>query len=149
MAFVGASALFILLEVEFVALIFLIVYVGAIAILFLFVIMMLNLTDLDRGEAVFSYYPVGFLIGVTFLFEMFLLKATLYHVPGIRPYGLDPKMDNIHNLGAVLYTDCFYLLLLASFILLVAMVGAIVLTHDWSISRKRQDLYIQISRLTT
>lgn len=161
-AFTSASALFILLEVEFIALIFLIVYVGAIAILFLFVIMMLNLTDLEGGGDMSNYLPAGFLIGVVFLFE-------IAHVMGGRmvswPHGgisgalssdiatsypAQPAIllgnPNVEVLGRVLYTDYYYLFIIASFILLVAMIGAIVLTHDSKTEIKRQDIFIQTSR---
>nr|YP_011036595.1 NADH dehydrogenase subunit 6 [Corvomeyenia everetti]WRK21085.1 NADH dehydrogenase subunit 6 [Corvomeyenia everetti] len=156
-AFTSASALFILLEVEFIALIFLIVYVGAIAILFLFVIMMLNLTDLEGGGDMSNYLPAGFIIGVVFLFE-------IAHVMGGRmvswPHGgisdiatsspAQPAIllgnPNVEVLGRVLYTDYYYLFIIASFILLVAMMGAIVLTHDSKTEIKRQDIFIQTSR---
>lgn len=160
-AFVSAAALFILLEVDFIALIFLIVYVGAIAILFLFVIMMLNLTDLERGGIgskgdMSNYLPAGFIIGVVFLFEILI-----FHLRSIRsqmfiPQGTDldysvqsfniGPITNIEVLGRVLYTNYYYLFILASFILLVAMIGAIVLTHDTGAEIKRQDIFIQTSR---
>uniref|UniRef100_A0AAU8HQE1 NADH-ubiquinone oxidoreductase chain 6 n=1 Tax=Porifera sp. TaxID=3140030 RepID=A0AAU8HQE1_9METZ len=157
-AFVSAAALFILLEVDFIALIFLIVYVGAIAILFLFVIMMLNLTDLERGGIgdMSNYLPAGFIIGVVFLFEILI-----FHLRSIRsqmfiPQGTDldysvqsfniGPITNIEVLGRVLYTNYYYLFILASFILLVAMIGAIVLTQDTGTEIKRQDIFIQTSR---
>lgn len=144
-----------MLEVEFIALIFLIVYVGAIAILFLFVIMMLNLTDLEGGGDMSNYLPAGFIIGVVFLFE-------IAHVMGGRmvsgtlssdiatSYPAQPAIllgnPNVEVLGRVLYTDYYYLFIIASFILLVAMIGAIVLTHDTKTEIKRQDIFIQTSR---
>nr|ATI10791.1 NADH dehydrogenase subunit 6 [Plenaster craigi] len=153
-AFTSASALFILLEVEFIALILLIVYVGAIAILFLFVIMMLNLTDLEGGADMSNYLPVGFIIGVVFLFEIFggasaviggvQIKETIPASPGIPWTGAEAS--NIESLGRVLYTSYYYLFIIASFILLGAMIGAIILTHDTRTEIKRQDIFIQISR---
>ena len=172
-AFTSASALFILLEVEFIALIFLIVYVGAIAILFLFVIMMLNLTDLghkgdwrESGGDMSNYLPAGFIIGVVFLFEILIFQIRMNESMGnlwIKdndssfpiPYlynwatgaeGYSVKASNIEVLGRVLYTNYYYLFILASFILLVAMIGAIVLTHDIRTQIKRQDIFIQTSR---
>ena len=147
MAFISASALFILLEVEFIAFIFLIVYVGAIAILFLFVIMMLNLTGDTMGDDMSNYLPAGFIIGVVFLFEALIFRKTT--IGG--NWGALAKAPNIEVLGRVLYTDYYYLFIIASFILLVAMIGAIVLTHDGGAeikieNRKGQDIFIQTSR---
>jgi len=144
MVFISASALFILLEVEFIAFIFLIVYVGAIAILFLFVIMMLNLTGPGMGDDMSNYLPAGLIIGIVFLFEALSFRSTT--LGGNWPLLVE-KAPNIEVLGRVLYTDYYYLFIIASFILLVAMIGAIVLTHDEGIEkRKGQDIYIQISR---
>lgn len=148
MAFVSASALFILLEVEFIAFIFLIVYVGAIAILFLFVIMMLNLTEETIGDDMSNYLPAGFIIGVVFLFEIFIFWNGTTDGSQMVLYWL-VKNTNIEVLGRVLYTDYYYLFIVASFILLVAMIGAIVLTHDTGTEiqdRKRQDIFVQTSR---
>lgn len=144
-AFTSASALFILLEVDFIALIFLIVYVGAIAILFLFVIMMLNLTDLEEGGDMSNYLPGGFLIGVIFLItcRMVPWSSTLFDIDNVNYIS---KGDNIEVLGRVLYTNYCYLFIMASFILLVAMIGAILLTHEMHTQRKRQDIFIQTSR---
>ena len=170
-AFTSASALFILLEVEFIALIFLIVYVGAIAILFLFVIMMLNLTDLspegnwrESGGDMSNYLPAGFIIGVVFLFEILIFQIRMNEInigsmmsnfgipylynwnPWAGAEGYSVKASNIEVLGRVLYTNYYYLFIIASFILLVAMIGAIVLTHDTRTQIKRQDIFIQTSR---
>lgn len=132
---------------EFIAFIFLIVYVGAIAILFLFVIMMLNLTADSLGDDMSNYLPAGFIIGVVFLFEALIFRNT--------PIGVNKgpllvvKAPNIEGLGRVLYTDYYYLFIIASFILLVAMIGAIVLTQGTEIkieNRKGQDIFIQTSR---
>nr|AFX73456.1 NADH dehydrogenase subunit 6 [Oscarella sp. violet] len=158
--FLGASALFILLGIDFIALIFLIVYVGAIAILFLFVIMMLNLTDLEGGGDMSNYIPIGSGIGVLLLFEVLIMgrEATAYNYRDIDHEclkgGVDAwdasieiiKSSNIEVLGRILYTDYYYLFIIASFILLVAMIGAIVLTHELGAEVKRQDLFTQTSR---
>lgn len=158
--FLGASALFILLGIDFIALIFLIVYVGAIAILFLFVIMMLNLTDLEGGGDMSNYIPIGSVIGVLLLFEVLIMgrEATGYSYRDIDHECLRGganawdasieiiKSSNIEVLGRILYTDYYYLFIIASFILLVAMIGAIVLTHELGAELKRQDLFTQTSR---
>jgi len=150
-AFTSAAALFILLEVDFIALIFLIVYVGAIAILFLFVIMMLNLTDLGGGGDMSNYLPAGFIIGVVFLFEVLIFQSRMatFSLSYMNyPYNWDfiEKAPNIEVLGRILYTDYYYLFIIASYILLVAMIGAIVLTHSARVEIKRQDIFIQTSR---
>ena len=151
MAFTSAAVLFILLEVDFIALIFLIVYVGAIAILFLFVIMMLNLMDLGNGlQDMSNYMPVGFVVGVVVFFEVLIFLSCkvsgLMEVINNSRWDFMEKISNVEALGRVLYTDYYYLFLLASFILLAAMIGAIVLTHDLRGEIKRQDSFIQISR---
>lgn len=152
-AFVSAAAFFILLEVEFIGLLFLIVYVGAIAILFLFVIMMLNLTDLKGGDDMSNYLPAGFLIGLVFFFEILMLNSRIYifwfdeqQLFLINGWDYIEKSSNIEVLGRNLYTNYYYLFIIASFILLIAMIGAIVLTHDIKTYYKRQDLFIQTSR---
>nr|CAD5128097.1 nad6 [Tethya citrina] len=150
-AFSSAAVLFIFLEVDFIAFVFLIVYVGAIAILFLFVIMMLNLTDLaDSFQDMSNYIPAGFLIGVIIFFEVLIFSSGkssgLSGVINSFRWDFLEKVPNIEVLGRVLYTDYYYYFLLASFVLLVAMIGAIVLTHDLRMEIKRQDIFIQISR---
>ena len=145
--------MFILLEIEFLAFIFLIVYVGAIAILFLFVIMMLNLTDYgyNTGDDLSNYAPAGFIIGVVFLFQILTWHGHSggYYLNSdyVSNYSnhVIPNI-NIELLGRVLYTDFYFLFLLASFILLVAMIGAIVLTHEINTEIKRQDIFSQTSR---
>lgn len=161
LAFASAAILFIILEVDFIALIFLIVYVGAIAILFLFVIMMLNLIDLGNVfQDMSNYMPVGFVVGVVVFFEVLIASMAYapkgqilsYKVSGLMEVRKNSRCDfiekisNVEALGRVLYIDYYYLFLLASLILLGAMIGAIVLTHDIRIDLKRQDSFIQISR---
>nr|YP_001742098.1 NADH dehydrogenase subunit 6 [Suberites domuncula]CAM84213.1 NADH dehydrogenase subunit 6 [Suberites domuncula] len=148
-AFTSAALLFILLEVEFIAFIFLIVYVGAIAILFLFVIMMLNLTDLGNNpQDMSNYMPTGLIIGVVVILEVLIFSSWKSNSEG-SPYlrwDYIEKTSNIEVLGRVLYTDYYYLFILASFILLSAMIGAIVLTQTKSVGIKRQDSFTQVSR---
>nr|YP_001633640.1 NADH dehydrogenase subunit 6 [Negombata magnifica]CAM06605.1 NADH dehydrogenase subunit 6 [Negombata magnifica] len=149
-SFTSAVVLFIFLEVDFIALIFLIVYVGAIAILFLFVIMMLNLTDLRGLLDMSNYMPVGFIIGVVVFFEVLLFFSWGFGdlLEGIDYFRWDflEKISNIQVLGELLYTNYAYLFILASFILLVAMIGAIVLTFSERSQIKKQESFIQISR---
>ena len=149
-AFINAVVLFIFLEVNFIALIFLIVYVGAIAILFLFVIMMLNLMDFKGLLDMSNYMPVGFIIGVVVFFEVLIYfsRGVCDLSGGIDYFRWDfiEKIYNIQALGVVVYTDYAFLFILASFILLVAMIGAIVLTFTLRAEIKRQEAHIQISR---
>ncbi len=134
MAFTSAVVLFIFLEVDFLALIFLIVYVGAIAIIFLFVIMMLNLTDLKGLRDMSNYMPAGFLIGVVGFFEVLVFfNFGLSDLSGGMDYfrwDFIEKINNIQVLGEVVYTNYAYIFILASFILLVAMVGVIVVVTE-------------------
>ncbi|CAH3196779.1 unnamed protein product [Porites evermanni] len=145
--FTGSAVFFLWLGIAFVALMFLIIYVGAIAILFLFVIMLLNLTDFPPafrlgGEAdMTNYVPIGLLIGTFFFSEVASNLAT--------PWFL-MKYQNMEALGRILYITCYYLFILASFVLLVAMIGAIVLTQEVGSEVgplvKRQDIFFQTSR---
>lgn len=134
MAFTSAVVLFIFLEVDYIALIFLIVYVGAIAIIFLFVIMMLNLTDLKGLLDMSNYMPAGFLIGAVGFFEVLVFfNLGLSDLSGGMEYfrwDFIEKSINIQVLGEVVYINYAYMFLLASFILLVAMVGVIVVVIE-------------------
>nr|YP_009158766.1 NADH dehydrogenase subunit 6 [Crella elegans]AKO90223.1 NADH dehydrogenase subunit 6 [Crella elegans] len=133
LAFSSAVVLFIFLKVEFIALIFLIVYVGAISILFLFVIMMLNLTDLKGLLDMSNYIPAGFLIGIVCFFEILLfLNLGPDSLKGADYFRWDfiEKFNNIQALGLVLYTDYAYLFLLASFVLLIALMGAMIISYS-------------------
>ncbi len=146
-AFINASVLFILLDIDFIALIFLIVYVGAIAILFLFVIMMLNLIDYERGGDMSNYLPAGFVIGVIFFITCrIILLSSQFSTLYVNRLDYIENFSNIEVLGRVLYTNYYYLFLIASFILLIAMIGAIVLTYETKKEKKKQDIFIQISR---
>nr|YP_009734573.1 NADH dehydrogenase subunit 6 [Nanozoanthus harenaceus]QIB71132.1 NADH dehydrogenase subunit 6 [Nanozoanthus harenaceus] len=167
-AFSCSSALFILLGVDFIALMFLIVYVGAIAILFLFVIMMLNLSDFPPayrlgGETdMTNYVPVGLVIGALFFTEV---TTSWLFLGGPIKSGWNGQVEvswnlaknwnglelhNIEVIGRLLYTDYNFLFITASVILLVAMIGAIVLTQEIGESldktSKKQDIYWQTSR---
>jgi NADH:ubiquinone oxidoreductase subunit 6 (subunit J) len=168
MAFISSAALFILLGVDFIALMFIIIYVGAIAILFLFVIMMLNLTDFTPafrrgGEAdMTNYVPIGLAVGTLFfeaIASSWLIMGGPYVYRGLlgtwdlaNPWFLK-KYHNIEAIGRILYTDCYYIFILVSFILLVAMIGAIVLTQEIGTevgpTAKKQDIFVQTSRAQT
>jgi NADH-quinone oxidoreductase subunit J len=160
LVFCNATGLLLLLQVEFLAMLFLMVYVGAIAVLFLFVVMMLNIRLAELNESVLRYLPVGGFIGFIFLCEVFLL-VELDLTPLYQTYLLAPSisnesttlwfslMDNTTNIvsvGHVLYTYFFYFFLVASMILLVAMIGAIVLTIQKRTGVRKQDVFQQTSR---
>ena len=139
-AFLGAAGLFMLYDFGFLALILVVVYVGAIATLFLFVVMMLELSNCSvGGEGVGHYLPVVFLVGLVFI-------SGLFSLTGRFDGPLWPRSSNIEVFGQLLYTEFFYLLLLASFVLLAAMVGAIILVGELAPSNKAQGLFSQVSR---
>ena len=155
LVFCNSAGLLILLEAEFLALIFIVVYVGAIAVLFLFVVMMLNVKITEIQDEVLQYLPIGGLIGIVFLLEIFLIIEGDF-VSLINPNQDDivyidwfaqiDSISNIQTLGNVLYTDYVLFFLLAGVILLIAMVGAIVLTMSTRSSLRRQFIYQQVSR---
>lgn len=152
--FCNASGLFILLNTEFLAIIFMIVYVGAIAILFLFVIMMLNIRIVQLNETLLRFLPLGGFIGFIFLLEIMLVveKELGLEFPDGLHYEYihweNHKVDytNIEEIGRFLYTNHFYDFILAGLILLVAMIGAIVLTLYAQSTVKKQDNFRQTSR---
>ncbi len=153
-AFINTSLLLIIMGVEFLSVLFIIVYVGAIAILFLFVVMMLNIKFVELLDNTTRYVPIGFIIGLIFLS---LILANLvdfnFIIPGLAENNNLPlflashKLNNlnIESIGNILYTDYFLFFIIASFILLVSMIGAIILTIYHEDNIKRQDLFSQIS----
>ena len=149
LAFVNASGLFMLLGAEFLAMILIVVYVGAVAVLFLFVIMMLDVdfAELRRGAS--HYLPVGLLIGAVFLAELLLVAGGYAMNPALTKAIASPIPGNVSNteaLGLVLYTKYIHYFQLSGMILLVAMIGAIVLTLRHKPSVKRQSVPVQNAR---
>lgn len=152
--FCNAAGLFILLNTEFLAIIFMIVYVGAIAILFLFVIMMLNIRIVELNENLLRYLPLGGFIGIIFLLEILLVieKELGSEIPANLAYEYIEwdkhivDFTNIEQIGHVLYTNYFVAFIVAGLILLVAMIGAIVLTLHSQSTVKKQDNFKQTSR---
>lgn len=131
LAFFNAAALFVLLGAEFLAMILIVVYVGAIAVLFLFVVMMLNINFVELRQGFLQYLPIGALIGLVLLAELVLVGGTWAFGPemsGAMPTPEIGDRTNTEALGDILYTQYIYLFQAAGIILLVAMVGAIVLT---------------------
>ena len=151
LAFVNAAGLFVIAGAEFLAMILIVVYVGAVAVLFLFVVMMLDVdfTQLRRGFL--NYLPVGALVGIVFLVELLLVVATWAIGPGI-PRAITapiPPLDSVSNteaLGLVLYTRYIYYFQAAGLVLLVAMIGAIVLTLRHKPNVRRQNIAEQNAR---
>jgi NADH-quinone oxidoreductase subunit J len=149
LAFVNASGLFVLMGAEFLAMILIVVYVGAVAVLFLFVIMMLDVDFAELREGFIQYLPVGIVIGGIFLFELLLTVGAWVINPTITKTITSPIPTNVSNteaLGLVLYTKYIHYFQLAGMVLLVAMIGAIVLTLRHKAKVKRQDINVQNAR---
>jgi NADH-quinone oxidoreductase subunit J len=148
LAFFNAAGLFILIGAEFLAMILVIVYVGAVAVLFLFVVMMLDINFLRLQEGFMKYLPVGLLVGIILLAELVLVGGTWAARGTIEPgpAPVPPTVSNTEALGDVLYTQYFYLFQAAGLILLVAIIGAITLTLRQRGTVRRQDIGRQVNR---
>ena len=152
--FISISCLFIMIGAEFIGMIMLIVYVGAVAVLFLFVVMMLNVSQQKNewlsGEKNSNHIPIGLLISALIFFELIIVAGGWKYKPELlgsfNSMGIDLTTTNTHQIGNVLYTDYIHLFQLSGMILLVAMVGAIVLTFRKREGIKRQGYFRQISR---
>jgi len=152
--FITISCLFIMIGAEFIGMMMLIVYVGAVAVLFLFVVMMLNVSQQKNewlsGEKNSNHIPVGLLISVVIFFELIIVVGGWKYKPELlknfSSIGIDLSTTNTHEIGEVLYTDYIHLFQLSGMILLVAMIGAIVLTFRKRDGIKRQSYFKQISR---
>ncbi|HRC25911.1 MAG TPA: NADH-quinone oxidoreductase subunit J [Alphaproteobacteria bacterium] len=148
LAFFNASGLFVLMGAEFLAFILAIVYVGAVAVLFLFVVMMLDIGPADLRRGALRAIPVGLAVGALLLAELSVLYST-WRVPVVKPDGAatpESPLTNTEALGRVLYTDYLYAFQIAGLILLVAMIGAIVLTHRVRHDSRRQSVADQNAR---
>jgi len=147
LAFFNSAGLFLLLGAELLAMLLIIVYVGAVAVLFLFVVMMLNINFAKMKEGLLRHMPLGILVAALLVGELLFV---IYWSPlGQAPIPLESVASaktNTEAIGNVLYTDYAFLFQLAGLILLVAMIGAIVLTHRQREGVKRQDKQKQISR---
>ena len=162
LVFFNAAGLLVLLGLDFFAMIFLVVYVGAIAVLFLFVVMMLNIKIAEINEKRLRYLPIGGVLGILFLLEVILivdndLIPLLFYdnIQALSEFKNLHFIDwsnsiqtstNIQAVGNLIYTYYFYFFLVASLILLVAMIGAIVLTMQKGIRIKRQQVFLQNTR---
>ncbi|HEX3953141.1 MAG TPA: NADH-quinone oxidoreductase subunit J, partial [Stellaceae bacterium] len=151
LAFVNAAGLFVLLGAEFLAMILIVVYVGAVAVLFLFVVMMLDVDFAELRHGFLNYLPIGALVGVIMAVELIFVVGTWVfgsQVPGAitAPIPAASDVSNTAALGLVLYTRYVYYFQAAGIILLVAMVGAIVLTLQHKPSVRRQVIADQVRR---
>ena len=151
--FISISCLFIMIGAEFLGMIMLIVYVGAVAVLFLFVVMMLNVVQqkntLFESASNGKHIPIGLLISLIIFFELIIVIGGWKYKPDLLnsiSLNISSELTNTHSLGYVLYTDYIHLFQLSGIILLVAMVGAIVLTFRKRSGLKRQSYFKQISR---
>ena len=151
--FISISCLFIMIGAEFLGMIMLIVYVGAVAVLFLFVVMMLNVAQQKNqwfeSRVGYSHMPLGLIVGLVILLELIIVVGGWKYKPNLiltSSINIDQKVTNTHLIGNVLYTDYIHLFQLSGMILLVAMIGAIVLTFRKRSGIKRQSYTKQISR---
>ena len=149
-AFFSAAGLFVLLGAEFLAMLLIVVYVGAVAVLFLFVVMMLDVDFAELRQGFAQYLPIGGLVGGVLTLEMVFVAATVATngaasknpLPNASPGGV----PNTEAIGRVLYTDYVFFFQLAGLVLLVAMIGAIVLTLRHKSGVKRQNIGAQVAR---
>jgi NADH-quinone oxidoreductase subunit J len=151
LAFVNAAGLFVLVGAEFLAMILIVVYVGAVAVLFLFVVMMLDVDFAELRQGFLQYLPVGAIVGFIFLTELLLIVGTWITGAGaagaIRsPIPPASEVTNTQAIGRVLYTTYVHYFELAGLVLLVAMIGAIVLTLQHKTQAKRQNVSAQNAR---
>lgn len=152
LSFIASAGLLFLLEIEFISLIFIVVYVGAIAVLFLFVVMMLDIKITESDKNYLKYFPVGSFLGLAFFGEiLFIVFDSFESNPQqFIMYSdwseLVYSITNVQVLGQVLYTTYFLYFLIAGLILLVAMLGAIVLTLTFDKKARTQTIYRQVSR---
>ena len=151
--FISISCLFIMIGAEFLGMIMLIIYVGAVAVLFLFVVMMLNVAQQKNqwfsANESSRHIPVGLIISVIIFFELMIVVGGWKYKPDlvtVMSLTVDKEITNTHAIGYVLYTDYIHIFQLSGMILLVAMIGAIVLTFRQRSGVKRQSYFSQISR---
>lgn len=145
LCFFNAAGLFVLLGAEFLAMLLVIVYVGAVAVLFLFVVMMLDIDFVALRRGFMSYLPAGAAVAVILLAEISMLVLGSRLAP-LAPRDPAQQVENTRALGQVLYTDYLYPFQVSGLILLVAMIGAIVLTLRHKPDAKRQDFQKQLAR---
>jgi NADH-quinone oxidoreductase subunit J len=150
--FISISCLFIMIGAEFLGMIMLIVYVGAVAVLFLFVVMMLNVAQQTNqwfsSSSSSKHIPIGLIISSIIFFELIIVVGGWKYKPELLnpSKSLSNDLSNTHSLGQVLYTDYIHIFQISGMILLIAMIGAIVLTYRQREGVKKQSYIKQISR---
>ena len=149
LAFFNAAGLFMLLGAEFLAMILVVVYVGAVAVLFMFVVMMLDINVAELRQGFLEYLPAGGLIGLILLVELLVITGGWVLAPESASVAAVPiveSVSNAHALGEIIYTRYVYLFQASGLVLLVSMVGAIVLTHRRREGVRRQKIHDQLAR---
>src|SRR5689334_18279414 len=149
LAFFNAAGLFVLVGAEFLAMILVIVYVGAVAVLFLFVVMMLDINFVELRQGFLQYLPIGATIGLILLVELLLIFGAWAYAPQLlatAPVPVDPAVTNTEALGTLIYTRYVYAFQASGVILLIAMIGAIVLTLRAREGVRRQKIATQLAR---
>ena len=154
LTFFNAAGLFVLIGAEFIAMILVVVYVGAVAVLFLFVVMMLDISFAEMRQGFLQYLPIGGLVGIVLLAELLMIGSSWVIAPateGLRIFPAPPieQITNTHAIGMILYTDYIYLFQAAGIILLLAMIGAIVLTQSRRRGIRRQYINEQTAVVAT
>jgi len=150
LAFFTSAGLFVLIGAEFIAMILVIVYVGAVAVLFLFVVMMLDINFTELRQGFLQYLPIGGLIGIVLLVELIMVVGVWQFGPETAghaiPQATSGGLTNTEALGSIIYTQYVYAFQAAGVILLIAMIGAIVLTHRTRPGVKKQRISSQVYR---
>lgn len=151
LAFFNAAGLFVLMGAEFLAMILVVVYVGAVAVLFMFVVMMLDINFVEMRQGFLQYLPVGALIGLILFVELALAVGGWAFAPeaaglAAAPAPAPDQVSNTHAIGQIMYTKYIYLFQAAGMVLLVAMIGAIVLTHRRRPGVRKQRIHDQVMR---
>ena len=151
LTFFTTAALFVLIGAEFLAMVLVVVYVGAVAVLFLFVVMMLDINFVEMREGFLQYMPIGMLVGIIFLAELLMVLGTASISPEVLATGTEPipnltQRQNTAAIGDVIYTKYIYAFQSAGMILLTAMVGAIVLTLRQRPGVRKQKVADQLAR---
>ena len=151
LTFFNAAALFVLMGAEFLAMILVVVYVGAVAVMFLFVVMMLDINFAELRQGFLQYLPIGGLVGLVLLAELLIVLGGWTLAPeaaagGSAPAPAPESISNTEALGQLLYTHYFYLFQASGVVLLIAMIGAIVLTFRRRPGVRRQDIADQLRR---
>jgi len=151
LTFFNAAGLFELLGAEFIAMMLVVVYVGAVAVLFLFVVMMLDINFVALRQGFVRYLPIGAVVGLILVAELIFIFGGWANSPGATaalaaPTPAMAEVSNTQALGRLLYTQYFYLFQVAGMVLLVAMIGAIVLTHRERVGVRRLRIATQLER---